>query len=473
MTVVIFAACKDPQIGPDDDQKPKDDAGYIQFESPAVGQQSSYAHFYANGYWEATPLPIKYTRDTIHWEITKQINRNTFEITERLSGEFFGADATIRVLRTITFVKEIDRVRLTTDRSISSPLLGYKDTLEISLGNAKEYPFTDWRIGENNSIDPYSGYVSKYFVKDKEYDRLDVYSDFTPTAYDGMGLIFAYNSNYGVVRHYGMNPWVGDVSGFDLIRNNPNPNSLVGSEWRLRSIVYDNGSVKSIEELFWGDKDILKDPNFTLIIKSETEVHGFSGCNSFGGEYSLSNDTIRISNLYSTEVYCTFSNEYQSIISESTTYSSNGESLTINSNYGEVKSLIYERITNIVEEFPLENTNWILENVHYTNGDIVPIEKVLGSNGSNIAFNQFVLEFKEDNLLGGFSGCNTFGGEYKVEKSKIDIIMGNTKFVACKFTDEYSKILSNSTKFMADRGKLVIYSTYNEFKALEFSRKFR
>ncbi|MER3328776.1 MAG: hypothetical protein RIF34_04290, partial [Candidatus Kapaibacterium sp.] len=30
-----------------------------------------FVHFYAKGYWEATPSPISHTRDTIHWEVTK------------------------------------------------------------------------------------------------------------------------------------------------------------------------------------------------------------------------------------------------------------------------------------------------------------------------------------------------------------------------------------------------------------------
>ena len=470
MAVMIITACKDPNVGPDDDQNPVDDAGYIQFESPAVGQKSSFVHFYAKGYWEATPSPISYTRDTIHWEITKQIDRNTFEITERLSGDYFGDDAYNRQLRVITLIKEANKVHLATDRTTSSPMLGYGDTVSLTLGNSNQVPFVDWRVGKLNNTEAYFGYVSDYKVKEKEYDRLDISSDFTPTYFDGMGLLFAYNANYGLVRHYGMNPWLGDVNGFDLIRNNTKPNSLVGSEWRLKNVVYNDGSVKSIEEIFWGDKINKKDPNFTLIIKSETEVFGFAGCNDFGGEYSLSNDTITIKNVISTLVYCPFTGEYLSVLSNSTKYSSNGETLIINSNYGNVNSLVFERKANIVEEFPLENTKWRLRNVYYPNGDIVPIEKVIGSNGSNTQFNQFFLDFKEDNILSGFSGCNTYGGYYKIENSKIEINAGSITEVGCKFSADFDKILNNSTKFMADPQKLVIYSSLDAYKALEFER---
>lgn len=472
ISVLILSACKDPNLGPYEEEVPKEDNGYIQFDSPAVGQQSSYVHFLASGYWGSSQSPISYTRDTIYWEVTKKIDANTFEITEKLSSNFFNIDELNKGAKIITLIKNANMVLLVGDKSASSRLMGYNDTLELTLGNDKEYPFVDWIIGDKSKTEPYSGYVSDYKVKDKVYDRLDFYSNFTPTYLDGTGMVFAYNTKYGMVRYYDVEPRGGDISGFDLIRHNPNAKSLVNSEWRLRNIVYNDGSVKSIEEVFWGDKDRLQDPNFTLNIKSETEVSGFSGCNTYGGEYNLSNDTIRILNMYTTEVYCTFSNEYQSILAESTTYSSNGESLIINTSYGNVKSLVFDRVTNIVEEFPLVNTDWILYKVYYNNGDIVKLGDILGDDANNPAFNNFTLEFMPLNQLGGYSGCNTFGGEYKVEKSKIDINAASITKVGCKFSDEYGKILSNSTKFMAESRKLVIYSIYNDYKALEFSRKF-
>lgn len=473
MAAMIFAACNDTNTGPGDEQEPVEDSGYIQFDSPAVGQISNYIHFYATGYHNPTPSPISYTRDTIHWEITNQIDINTYEITERLSGDYFETEVNNKELNIITLIIKADKVLLVTDITNSSPLLGYNDTLELSLGNTKEYSYTEWKIGDKYDPEPHSGYMSNYKVKDKVYDKLDFYSDFTPTYLDGLGLLFAYNTKYGMVRHYAMNPWTDDVSGFDLIRNNPTPNSLVGSEWRLRNIVYKDGSVKSIEEVFWGDKDRLKDPNFTLFIKSETEVYGYAGCNDYGGEYSLNKDSITIGNIISTLVACPFTSEYMLAMTNSTTYNSNGETLIINTSFENVKSLVFERITNVVEEYPLLNTEWTLNKVHYSNGDIVLLENLLGSDGTNPAFNQFELKFMENNQLGGLSGCNTFGGEYKVEKSKIDIKASSITEVSCKFSDEYGKILSNSTKFTADGGKLVIYSIYNDYKALEFFRRVR
>lgn len=471
MAAMIFAACKDPNVGPDDDQNPVDDAGYIQFESPAVGQKSSFLHFYAKGYYESTPTPITYTRDTIHWEITKQIDRTTFEITERLVGDYFGEESINRQLRTITLIKDSDKVLLVTDRTTSSPLLGYKDSIELSLGNTQEVPyFMDWRIGELVNTAAYTGYVSGYKVNDKEYDKLDVYYDFTPTHYDGLGLLFAYNSGYGMVRHYAMNPWLGEANGFDLIRINTTPNSLVGTDWRLKSVVYNDGSVKSIEEIFWGDKNILKDPDFTLFVKSETEVSGFAGCNEYGGMYKLNKENIEFADIFSTKVYCNFTDEYQAILTNSTTYSSDGETLIINSSYNNVKSLVFERVSRIVEEFPLLDTKWKLSAVHYPKGEIIPLERVLGENGSNPSYNEFVLEFMEDNLLSGFSGCNTFGGEYKVESSKIVIKAGNITQMACKFSEDYGKILNNSTKFTADQQRLIIYTELDGYVALEFDR---
>lgn len=468
----ILSACNDPNLGPYEEEVPKDDAGYIQFDAPAVGQQSSYAHFYANGYMEATPLPISYTRDTIYWKITKQIDANSYEITEHFSINYF-EDNLNRSPKIITLIKNADKVLLVTDITNTSPLLRYNDTLELTLANGKEYPFTDWKIGDKSEPEPHYGYVNNYKVKDRVYDRLDFYSDFTPTYLDGSGLVFAYNTQFGMVRYYGMNPLIGDVSGFDLIRNNPKPKSLTNTEWRLKNLVYNDGSVKSIEEVFWGEKDRLQDPNFTLNIKSETQVNGYAGCNTYSGTFSLDKENIKIINLSSTEVACAFTGEYISILSKSTTYNSNGETLIINTSYGNVRSLVYERITNIEEEYPLLKTEWTLDKVQYNNGDIVLLQELLGSDATNPDLNNFELKFMENNQLGGYSGCNTLAGEYKVEKSKIDIKAENMTNVDCKFSNEYGKILSNSTKFTADSRKLVIYSLYNDYKALEFSRKMK
>lgn len=470
MAVVLLAACKDPNVGPDDDQNPQGDAGYVQFESPAVGQKSSFVHFYSNNYWESTPTPIKYTRDTIHWEITKQIDRNTFEITERLAGDYFGDDAINRQVRLVTMKKDGDKITFITERASSSYLLGHNDTLELSLNNANEIQYTDWRITENNSSQPFFGYVNNYKVNGKEYDKLDVYSDFTPTYYDGHGLLFVYNTKYGMVRHYAMNPWMGDVNGFDLIRSTTQSSSLVGSNWKLSSVIYNDGSVKTIESIVGDNNTSVNNANFTMLFKNETEVFGVASCNEYGGQYRLDGNNITFTDVFSTKVYCIFTDEYQRILSESTTYKTDNKSLVINSSYGDVKSLVYERMSDVSEVFPLEGTKWKLRAVHYPNGDVVPIERILGDNGSNNAFNQFILDFQANNMLGGFSGCNTYGGHYKVHNREIEINAGSITEVGCKFSADYDRILNNSTKFTADQHRLLIYSSLDGFDALEFNR---
>jgi heat shock protein HslJ len=470
MAVVLLAACKDPNIGPDDPKDPIDDAGYIQFESPAVGQKSSYIHFYAGGYWESTPNQIKYTKDTIHWEITKQIDRNTFQITERLAGEYFGDDAINRQVRYVTMKKDNDKIIFITERATNSHLLGHNDTLELSLGNANEIQHSDWRIAENNSSQPFFGYVNNYKVNGKEYDKLDIYSDFTPTYYDGAGLLFVYNSSYGMVRHYAMNPWVGDVNGFDLIRNNTQSNSLVGTDWKLSSVIYNDGSVKSIEDIVGDNNTSIDNANFTMLFKNDSEVFGVASCNEYGAQYSINNNNINFTDVFSTKVYCTFSDEYRMILNESTTYKTDNKSLVINSSYGDVKSLVYERMSDVSEVFPLEGTKWKLRAVHYPKGEVLPIERILGDNGSNSAFNQFILDFQENGLLSGFSGCNTYGGHYKVEKSNIEIKAGSITEMGCKFSADYDRILNNSINFTADSQRLMIYTSVDGFVALEFYR---
>lgn len=470
MTLIIVVGCKDPNVGPGDPKDPVDDAGYIQFESPAVGQKSSFVHFYASGYWEMTPMPIKYTNDTIHWEITKEIDRNTFEITERLAGDYFGDAASNRVVRYIKLIKDNDKVLFVSERATSSPLLGHRDSLELSLNNANEIQHTDWRITENNSSQPFFGFVSKYNVKDKDYDRLDVYSDFTPTYYDGHGLLFVYNTKYGMVRHYAMNPWMGDVNGFDLIRGNTQTNSLVGTDWKLSSVIYNDGTVKYIEDIVGVNNTSIDIANYTLLFKNDTEVFGVAGCNQYGAQYSINSNNISFTDVFSTKVYCTFTDEYQMILSESTTFSTDDKSLVINSSYSNVRSLVFEKRSDVSENFQLEGTKWKLRAVHYPKGEVIPIEVVLGDNGSNSAFNQFILDFQENGLLSGFSGCNTYGGTYKVDKSYLEIVAGSITEVGCKFSADYDRILNNSTTYTANQQRLIVYSALDAYNALEFYR---
>lgn len=469
MAAMIFAACKDPNTGPG---TPQEDAGFIQFESPAVGQKSSFLHFNAKGYYEPTPTPISYTRDTIHWEVTKKIDRNTYEITERLVGDYFGDAAINRVMRYITLIKETDRVLLVTDRNTSSPLLGYRDTLSLPLGNAIDVPFMDWRVGEMNSTAAYDGYVSGYKVKDKEYEKLDVYSDFTPTHYDGFGLLFAYNSGYGMVRHYGMNPWGGDVNGFDLItdmkKRTDALTDLAGTKWRLKNVSYKDGRVKSIKEVLNGMPHAER---FIAEFQDNNLISGLSGCNTYAAEYEIDGVNISIDDWNSTKVLCTFGAAYYEIMLNSTTFSATEGNLIINSDYEEYSGLEFERVTDILpHNVELIGTKWKLRAVHYPKGNIVPIDRVLGENGSNNAFNQFVLEFMEDDILSGFSGCNTFGGTYKLSQPEIKMEVGNITQMACEFSNEYSKILNAANTLTADPNKLTIYTRLDGYVALEYDR---
>lgn len=465
---MVFVACKDPNVGPDDNQNPIDDAGYIRFDSPAVGQKSSFIHFVANGYWEKTPMPISYTRDTIHWEITKQINKYTFEITERLSGTYFGEDASNSAPAVIKLTIATEGVILTTNNITSSPLLGNRDTVELALNTTKEYTFKEWRIGDNSETSPYFGYVSNYMANDYSYDRLDIYSDFTPTNYDGVGLLFAYNPKYGMVRHYAMNPWLGDISGFDLIRDIRNPTDklldLGGTKWHLKNVNYKNRTQKSLSE-------INPDVAYHIAFDVDNTVTGISGCNDYGGIYDIDANKISINATSIALVVCPgLGEDFDKIMNSTTTFDATESTLILNSDYKEYSGLEYERVYEL-EEFLIVNTEWVLSKVHNTNGDIVPIGKLLGGDGSSLNFNYFVIKFLDNNLLEGYSGCNILGGTYKSNSKLIEIKAENKTEVSCKFSNEYADILNNSTSYTIDKSRLVIYSTSGEYRALEFSRK--
>lgn len=75
----------------------------------------------------------------------------------------------------------------------------------------------------------------------------------------------------------------------------PNPKDLNGS-WNLVSILQDTISIKE-----W-PKD--RQPYINIDIDKKT-VQGYSGCNSFSGDFSLRNDSLKFNPFVATEIGCT------------------------------------------------------------------------------------------------------------------------------------------------------------------------
>lgn len=475
LILVALVSCKDPNIGPGDG-KPLDNAGYIQFESPAVGQKNVYVHFYAKAYWEPTPSPIAYTSDTITWEIIKQTDRNTFIIQEKLSGLFFGTDASDNQVRQYTLVKNADNVQIVAQNHISSHLMGFKDTLTLTLKNSMETNYTNWRIENTTNSGKLSGYVSNYNVKGMSYDKLDFYSDLSPMSYDGIGLVYVYNGDFGLVRSYYINPWVGEVNGFDLVRDIKRQSTtnvdLTNTHWKLKNVIFKDGTIKNIRELSNDAANPNMESNFNINFNPNSDVNGEASCNNYRGEYSTdkSNITIKITGPI-TQIWCPFSNDYIETLNTAYSFKSDGDGLIINVDNQLYSGFEYDRVRDDSPvETALGNTKWKLRNLQKANGDIVPIEKILNNTPNDQNFNIFNLNFADNKNLSGFSGCNTFVGIYKTEGKGLHIEIHTSTEVACKFSADYQYLLNQSKAYTADKNRLIVYIDSDNFKSMEFDR---
>lgn len=475
MIIMALVSCKEPGVGPGD-SKPLDDAGYIHFDSPAVGQKNIYVHFYAKAYWEPTPSPITYTNDTITWEIVKQIDRNTFTIQEKLSGLFFNKDGINNSVREYTLVKDDNKILIYGPYNLTNYLLGYKDSLTVTLNNDMEISHTAWRIENTTNSGKLNGYITNYDIKGINYDRLDVYSDLSPMSYDGIGLTYSYNGKFGFTRNYYINPWIGEVNGFDLVRDSKKqtdkPIELTNTHWKLKNVVFKDGTKKSIDELSKGNSDPNFEDNFTLNFNPHNDANGKAGCNNFSGEYKIDKNslTIKITGPI-TQIWCPFSTDYIETLNTSLSFKSDGDGLVINVDNQQYSGLEYERVREDTPiEIKLNNTNWRLKSLQKSNGDIIPIEKIADNKPDGINFSVFSLAFLDMQNIVGFSGCNKFVGTYKSDKEKLHIEIQFSTEVACKFSSDFQYLVAHSRAYTADKNRLIIYIESNNFNSLEFER---
>lgn len=471
ITIIIgLSACKDPGVGPGDG-KPVSDAGIIKFESPAVGQKSVYVHFLAKGYWD-TPSPINYTKDTITWEIVKQIDQNTFLIQETLKGLFF---QNYPQSQQYTLVKNGGKILIFGDNGQTSPLLGNKDSVLLSLNNGVVIAYKDWRIGDNFSSNEFRGYIRNYLGLGNEYDRLDIFADLTPMTYDGAGLVYIYNGKYGLVRSYFINPWIGEVNGFDLVvkptDDKDNPFELEGTKWRLKNVYYKDGTVKEIGELAKGSNNPRAAENFKIFFMKNNEVLGMAGCKNFKGEYKAQESSLTMNITPDiTTVYCEFGEEYVASLNKSISYRVDDNRMTIKVDNNDIVALEFENMNDKPDANPLIDTKWRLRALQTANGLIVPIEEILKLKPNETNFGVFSLNFNGSGQISGFSGCNSFSGKYEAEDSEIDIEVGFTTKVLCKFSTEYQELLGETGKYTITGNRLLLYVDGNHYQSLVFEK---
>ena len=184
---------------------------------------------------------------------------------------------------------------------------------------------------------------------------------------------------------------------------------LEGTEWRLETAVTFHDEVMSALPVP-GNIDA------TLRL-ADGQLGGFNGCNSYGGEYTLENGELRIAgdSLIQTLMACLddipnqLESQMMTGLREMESYEIKGDRLTITYPDGE---LIFTPKT-APEALPLEGTEWRLETAVETTDDVVSAMPVPA--GLEVTL------LLEDGQLGGFNGCNSYGGEYTLDNGELHI----------------------------------------------------
>jgi heat shock protein HslJ len=225
---------------------------------------------------------------------------------------------------------------------------------------------------------------------------------------DGDALTITYPD--GVLRfERGLSPSAPDVTPTLPPFGAPLEN-LVGTEWRL---------------VGYGPAEALAAPVgstlITLVFRSETELGGSGGCNSYFGSYALQGETFTVTGVGSTEMACleegvmAQESAYLQQLSAGGLLTQSGDELTLTNASG---VLIFERVLP-PPPAAFEGTLWRLE--AFVQGEAV---------ASPLAGVEISVTFSEGKAS-GFSGCNWFSAEYKVDGSTLELGLIQQTVRAC------------------------------------------
>ncbi len=186
--------------------------------------------------------------------------------------------------------------------------------------------------------------------------------------------------------------------------------SLADSSWLLISIQKDGQIIAPAATVY-----------ATLIFGTDS-VGGHAGCNTYGGNYTLSNGQLVMSQLFSTMMFCENNNAMDvetalmQALNAVTGYQIEGDSLTLSIEGGQAT---FARLLPLSGS-PFENTEWeLLAFVTNTQAD-GPVNNT-----------QLTVRF-ENGQLAGSAGCNNYFGSYSVDGSMITVSpLGSTK-MACE-----------------------------------------
>ena len=184
----------------------------INFNNPAVGQQSVYIGFEGESYAASNPA-MSYTDDTLVASIVEE-NSDGFLIEE-----YKKSDPNNK--KSFYLKVESDSVSIIIVDDFSF-LISNHQSLKLVKGEsngAKAEP-NGWEIGmECNSItiSQCYGFVEDFEKGNQSIDRLNVYKNYSPMVRDGNGYFVIYNDSLGIVRAVDVSAWFATGGGWDLL----------------------------------------------------------------------------------------------------------------------------------------------------------------------------------------------------------------------------------------------------------------
>jgi len=193
------------------------------------------------------------------------------------------------------------------------------------------------------------------------------------------------------------------------------PAPIEGTLWTLESLINSNGELESVQ------------PGTVITAQfGDEQISGNAGCNQYFGAYTSEEDSLSITVIGFTEMYCApeevmeQEGKYLTALESMISYQIIADRLEIFNGSGET-ALVFI----VADSSALTNARWKLNLLDDGEGKVI----------STIAGTEITLIFAEDGNLTGSSGCNTYNSSYEIDGDLITIGPIASTMMACPEPD--------------------------------------